>query len=91
MNWGGAPTSTWRFLKTVSTVDTVFKNLQIEVGAPPQFMDFQFRVDRPEYGEFWLPHCGALMDVEPHGEEAVRLMCHDIEDPTFDATAVATM
>jgi hypothetical protein len=30
------------------------------------------------------------MDVEPMGEDYVRLMCHDIEDPTFDATAVAT-
>ena len=24
------------------------------------------------------------------GESYVRSMCHDIEDPTFDATAVAT-
>ena len=24
-------------------VGTVFKNMQIEIGAPPQFMDFQFR------------------------------------------------
>eukprot|EP01032_Pedospumella_encystans_P005547 gene5547-6601_t len=30
------------------------------------------------------------MDVEPMGPEFVRSMCHDIEDPTFDATAVAT-
>jgi hypothetical protein len=30
------------------------------------------------------------MDVEPMGEDYVRRMCHDIEDPTFDATAVAT-
>jgi hypothetical protein len=30
------------------------------------------------------------MDVEPMGEEYVVSMCHDIEDPTFDATAVAT-
>jgi hypothetical protein len=30
------------------------------------------------------------MDVEPMGPEYVRGMCHDIEDPTFDATAVAT-
>jgi hypothetical protein len=35
-------------------------------------------------------NCGALMDVEPMGPEFVRGMCHDIEDPTFDATAVAT-
>jgi hypothetical protein len=71
-------------------VATVFKNIQLEIGAPPQFMDFQFRLDRPDYGEFWLPHCGALLDVEPFGEEKVRAMCHDIEDPTFDATAAAT-
>jgi len=71
-------------------VGTVFKNLQLEIGAPQQFMDFQFRLDSPEYGEFWLSHCGALLDVEPFGEERVKTMCHDIEDPTFDATAAAT-
>ncbi|MDG2308695.1 MAG: hypothetical protein P8R42_29295 [Candidatus Binatia bacterium] len=70
-------------------VGTVFKNLQFDIGAPHQFMDFQFLLHRPEYGEFWLAHCGALMDVEPFGEERVRTMCHDIEDPTFDATAAA--
>ena len=73
-----------------SDVGTVFKNLQLDIGAPHQFMDFQFRLDAPDYGEFWLPHCGALLDVEPFGEKRVRLMCHDIEDPTFDATAAAT-
>ena len=71
-------------------VGTTFRNLQLEIGAPPQFMDFQFRLDSPDYGEFWLPHCGALLDVEPFGEKKVRMMCHDIEDPTFDATAAAT-
>ncbi len=71
-------------------VATVFKNLQLDIGAPHQFMDFQFRLDRPDYGEFWLAHCGALLDVEPFGEKRVRAMCHDIEDPTFDATAAAT-
>ena len=71
-------------------VGTVFKNLQFDIGAPHQFMDFQFRLDRSDYGEFWLPHCGALADVEPFGEKQVRLMCHAIEDPTFDATAAAT-
>ena len=71
-------------------VSVVFKNLQLEIGAPHQFMDFQFRLDRPDYGEFWLAHCGALLDIEPFGEQQVRHMCHDIEDPTFDATAAAT-
>jgi hypothetical protein len=72
-------------------VETVFKNIQLEVGAPQQFLDFQFRLDSPDYGEFWLCHCGALLDVEKTGnEKLVKLMCHDIEDPTFDATAAAT-
>ena len=71
-------------------VVTIFKGLQLDIGAPPQFMDFRYRVDDPRHGEFWLDHCGALMDVEPMGESYVRSMCHDIEDPTFDATAVAT-
>jgi len=72
-------------------VGTVFKNLQLEVGSPQQFMDFQFRLDSPQYGEFWLCHCGALLDIEKTGnQKTVKLMCHDIEDPTFDATAAAT-
>lgn len=71
-------------------VGTVFKNLQLDIGAPAQFMDFRFQLDAPDSGEFWLAHCGALLDVEPFGERQVKLMCHDIEDPTFDATAAAT-
>jgi hypothetical protein len=42
------------------------------------------------HGEFHLDFCGALMAVEPMGEDYVRGMYHDIEGPTFDATAVAT-
>lgn len=71
-------------------VPTIFKGLQLDIGAPPQFMDFRYTVHDRWHGEFHLDHCGALMDVEPMGPEYVRSMCHDIEDPTFDATAVAT-
>ncbi|MGW3960533.1 hypothetical protein ACWED2_11985 [Amycolatopsis sp. NPDC005003] len=71
-------------------VVTIFKGLQLDIGAPPQFMDFRYTVRDPWHGEFRLDHCGALMDVEPLGDEFVTGMCHDIEDPTFDATAVAT-
>jgi hypothetical protein len=71
-------------------VVTIFKGLQLDIGAPPQFMDFRYAVHDPWHGEFHLDHCGALMDVEPMGPDFVRGMCHDIEDPTFDATAVAT-
>ncbi|MGV9834041.1 hypothetical protein ACWDUL_07545 [Nocardia niigatensis] len=75
---------------TGDTVETIFKGLQLDIGAPPQFMDFRYRVEDDRHGEFWLDHCGALADVEPMGEDYVRAMCHDIEDPTFDATALAT-
>ncbi len=71
-------------------VVTIFKGLQLDIGAPPQFMDFRYTVHDPWHGEFRLDHCGALMDVEPMGPDYVRGMCHDIEDPTFDATAIAT-
>jgi hypothetical protein len=71
-------------------VITIFKGLQLDIGAPPQFMDFRYDVQDRWHGTFHLDHCGALMDVEPMGESYVRSMCHDIEDPTFDATAVAT-
>ncbi|HEY5110481.1 MAG TPA: hypothetical protein VII96_12820 [Acidimicrobiales bacterium] len=72
------------------SVVTIFKNIQIDIGSPPQFMDFRFHVTDRDHGEFWLDHCGALMDVEPMGPDYVTAMCHDIEDPTFDATATAS-
>ncbi|WP_328289719.1 hypothetical protein [Nocardia aurantiaca] len=71
-------------------VDAIFKGFQLDIGAPPQFMDFRYRVIDHDHGEFHLDHCGALADVEPMGTEFVVSMCHDIEDPTFDATALAT-
>ena len=72
------------------SVETIFKNLQLDIGAPPQFMDFRFELTDHDHGGFWLDHCGALMDVEPMGPDYVQAMCHDIEDPTFDATATAS-
>ncbi len=71
-------------------VAAIFKGMQFDIGAPPQFMDFRYTVHDAHHGEFHLDHCGALMDVEPMGPELVTTMCHDIEDPTFDATAWAT-
>ncbi|MFE3444687.1 hypothetical protein ACFXNW_16790 [Nocardia sp. NPDC059180] len=75
---------------TGDDVETIFKGLQLDIGAPPQFMDFRYRLHDDRHGEFWLDHCGALADVEPLGRDFVVAMCHDIEDPTFDATALAT-
>ncbi len=70
-------------------VPTIFKALQLDVGFVHQYMDVKYQVNAPYDGEFWLPHCGALLDVEPFGEDMVFNMCHTIEDPTFDATALA--
>ncbi|MBI2244746.1 MAG: hypothetical protein HYU55_12700 [Nocardioides sp.] len=93
--WAGAsPIYTRRMQRALryegTDVVTIFKGLQLDIGAPPQFMDFRYSVHDRWHGTFELAHCGALMDVEPLGEEYVVSMCHDIEDPTFDATAVAT-
>jgi hypothetical protein len=71
-------------------VPTIFKGLQLECGLTHQYMDVHFVVEAADRGRFWLKSCGPLLETEPRGEDAVRVMCHDIEDPTFDATAVAT-
>src|ERR1041384_2255003 len=41
-------------------VETIFKGMQLDIGAPPQFMDFRFKVFDAKHGEFELAHCGAL-------------------------------
>ncbi len=93
--WAGAsPLYSIRMQDTLGfrgrTVDVILKNLQLDIGSPPQYMDFRLKYIDDDHAEFWLDHCGALMDVEPMGEEWVHGMCHTIEDPTFDATAAAT-
>ena len=73
-----------------STVEVALKGFQFDIGSPPEYMDFRLSVEDDHHGAFHLKHCGALMDVEPMGEEFVTTMCHHIEDPTFDATGWAT-
>ena len=93
--WAGAsPVYTRRMQRLLGfegdDVATIFKGMQFDIGAPHEFLDFRFTVHDATHGEFHLDHCGALMDVEPMGEDFVVGMCHTIEDPTFDATACAT-
>ena len=71
-------------------VAAIFKGLQLDCGFAHQYFDVHYAVSAPEEGRFWLASCGALLEAEPRGDEAVKVMCHDIEDPTFDATACAT-
>lgn len=91
---GSSPIYTKRLQRALNfegeDVPTIFKGMQLDIGAPPQFMDFRYTIHDRWHGEFRLDRCGALLDVEPLGEKYVFGMCHTIEDPTFDATAVAT-
>ncbi|MBW2316380.1 MAG: hypothetical protein JRH10_19615 [Deltaproteobacteria bacterium] len=73
-------------------VSTIFKGLQLDVGAPHQYMDFRFEVRDESLGWFWLPFCGAYADVKAvAGDDPKPIigMCHHMEDPTFDATVMA--
>jgi hypothetical protein len=93
--WKGAsPNYTRRMQRLMGIegddVTAIVKALQLDVGFPHEYMDVRFEIRDARHAEFRLDHCGALMDVEPRGEGAVLMMCHRIEDPTFDATAVAT-
>ena len=93
--WRGASPVYTRRMRRLMGIDgdgvsAICKALQLDVGFVHQYMDVGYRISDEAHAEFWLNHCGALMDVEPQGEEMVVNMCHHIEDPTFDATAVAT-
>src|SRR5512134_941060 len=91
---GASPVYTGRMRRLMGIegddVGAIMKALQLDVGFPHQYMDVAYKQVDPLHAEFWLLHCGALMDTEPHGEKRVIGMCHTIEDPTFDATAYAT-
>ncbi|HKA93124.1 MAG TPA: hypothetical protein VKE97_04925, partial [Acidimicrobiia bacterium] len=91
---GASPTYTARMRRLMGIegddVGAIMKGLQLDVGFVHQYMGVAYELADARHGEFWLDHCGALMDVEPHGEARVVGMCHHIEDPTFDGTAVAT-
>lgn len=91
---GASPVYTGRMRRLMQiegdTVPAIVKALQLDCGFPHQYMDVGWTMIDDARAEFYLRHCGALLDVEPYGEERVRGMCHTIEDPTFDATAYAT-
>jgi hypothetical protein len=91
---GASPIYTQRMRKSLrfegDDVATIMKGLQLDVGFAHQYFDIGYEVESERSGSFWLKSCGALLDVELRGESQVISMCHHIEDPTFDATAVAT-
>jgi hypothetical protein len=74
-------------------VGTAFKAMQFDVGAPHQYLDFQFEVIDHDLGYFHLPYCGAhdyLRHMTANDETLVVNMCHHMEDRTFDATLGTT-
>ena len=92
--WRGAsPIYTERIRKIMNIegngVSAIFKQLQLDPGFAQHYMDVEYEVVDEQHGYFQLRSCGALLDVEPYGERAVRSMCHAIEDGTFDVTAQA--
>lgn len=95
-NWMAAsPVYTQRMQRAMrltegSDIATILKGMQLECGLSHQYFDAGFEEVSEHEGRFWLNSCGALLETEPRGEAAVKTMCHSIEDPTFDATAVAT-
>jgi hypothetical protein len=58
---GASPLYTKRMQKALKfegdDVVTIFKGLQLDIGAPPQFMDFRYTVHDQWHGEFQLDHC----------------------------------
>ncbi len=91
---GASPVYTGRMRRLMKiegdTVPAIVKALHLDCGFPHQYMDVGWTMIDDANAQFYLRHCGALLDVEPYGDERVRGMCHTIEDPTFDATAYAT-
>jgi hypothetical protein len=91
---GASPNYTRRMRRLMGIegddVNAIIKALQLDCGFVHQYMDVAYKVTDELHAEFWLNHCGALLDAEPFGEDRVFGMCHTIEDPTFDATALAT-
>jgi hypothetical protein len=91
---GASPVYTGRMRRLMriegDTAPAIVKALQLDCGFPHQYMHVGWKLIDDAHAEFFLLHCGALMDVEPHGDARVIGMCHTIEDPTFDATAYAT-
>jgi hypothetical protein len=74
-------------------VDGVLKSFQFDIGTPHHFLDMQGEVVDHDHGYFWLTSCGAheyVRWVSDNDEKLVSMMCHDMEDRTFEATLRAT-
>src|SRR5690349_13084673 len=61
---GASPIYSQRMQRTMrfegDGVDTIMKNLQLDVGFAHQYMDVRYALDDETRGAFWLARCGAL-------------------------------
>jgi hypothetical protein len=94
---GSSPIYTRRNLANVGaegdTVASIFKGIQLDIGGPDHFLDFRFEVVSDDEGFFWTEFCGPhdhLRRLSDNDPATVQMMCHDMEDHTFDATFGAT-
>jgi hypothetical protein len=94
---GSSPIYTRRNLANVGaadgTVTSIFKGLQLDIGGPDHFLDFRFEVVSDDEGFFWTEFCGPhdhLRRLTDNDPATVSMMCHEMEDRTFDATFGAT-
>lgn len=94
---GSSPIYTRRNLANVGasddTVASIFKGMQLDIGGPDHFLDFRFEVVSDDEGFFWTEFCGPhdhLRRLTGNDPSTVQLMCHDMEDRTFDATFGST-
>ncbi|MGZ4709778.1 MAG: hypothetical protein ACXWBN_13665 [Acidimicrobiales bacterium] len=74
-------------------VDAVLKSFQFDIGTPHHFLDMEGEVVNHDLGYFWLVSCGAhayVRWVSGNDEKIVTMMCHEMEDNTFEATLRAT-
>ncbi|MFT4615744.1 MAG: hypothetical protein ACI9NT_002902 [Bacteroidia bacterium] len=73
-------------------VGTALKGLQLDIGAPHNFLAFHYELISPEEGFFWTTTCGPYNHVRrmTRADPAMETqICHHMEDPTFDATVMA--
>ena len=73
-------------------VGTALKSLQLDIGAPHNFLALHYELVSPEEGYFWTTTCGPYNHVRrmTNADPAMETqICHHMEDPTFDATVMA--
>ncbi len=73
-------------------VSVALKGLQLDIGAPHNYLNFHYELTSPDEGYFWTSTCGPynyMREMTNADEQAQIQICHHMEDPTFDATVMA--